>query len=99
MQEVIDFVCCSADDANSRDENGKDEAKAEEKSEDKSNERQRSNSERDVDIDQALDYEAMDAGHSDNEGDVKEESKNIEHRQRGKAQAESSDESSGQGTI
>lgn len=55
-----------------------------------------------VDFDHALDYEAMDAGHSDNEPDTKDESvaKSTDHPQRSKPreQVDSSDDSSGQGT-
>lgn len=81
--------------------NGKDVVKGDKKSPEKSNERKGANSEKDgaVDFDQALDYEAMDAGHSDNEADAKEETstRNNDHRGKQRDAAESSDDSSGQG--
>lgn len=55
-----------------------------------------------VDFDLALDYEEMDAPHSDNEGEIKEDTTNAKNEQHTQAKpkdsgAESSDDSSGEG--
>ena len=101
LNEVFCFYSPSENkERNNGTSTSKEDAKAEENSSVAKPDKESSGA---VDFDLALDYEEMDAAHSENEGEIKEDAnaKSTQHSEQTKPKddAESSDDSSGQGNF